>query len=147
MRRPNFPPGVTFGGPPFIGVHIHHDDVRLIRQFRAFKRIRQFGRILHRFGDGTHGPRMRFEVHTNLMRGRWCIRNQVVEAVLSDVVLQLVDNRKPAIIEHKANQLFLCQNGRIQVRVHHHIGTIPTEGDRVPVRRHLRLGDARTPRA
>ena len=51
-------------------------------------------------------------------RGCWGVRKEVVEALLSDVVLQLVDDGKSAVVQNKDDHFLFGQDRRIDIRVH-----------------------------
>jgi hypothetical protein len=75
------------------------------------------------------------------------IGDQVVEAVLAGVVLQLVDDGKAAVVEEEDDQLFLCENRGIDVGVHQEIAAVTDEDDGITVGFRLGLCDARAPAA
>ena len=58
------------------------------------------------------------------------IDEQVVEARHALGLLQPVDDREPAIVADDDDHLVTAENGRIDVRVHHHVGAVADHDDR-----------------
>ena len=78
---------------------------------------------------------------------RWAILDEIVEALIAHVVLQLVDNGESTIVEDNDDQLFLGEDRRIDVRIHQQVRAIAHKNDGVAVGLDFRLRDARAPAA
>ena len=85
----------------------------------------------HCFSVRPHGRGVGFEINGKGVRHCRAVGDQVVKALVAGVVLQLVDHRKAAVIQHADDQLFARQDGRINIRVHQHIRPVTGKDDGV----------------
>ena len=75
------------------------------------------------------------------------ICDQIVEALVSCVVLQLVDDGKAAIVEHDDDELFGGQDSGVNIGVHQQIGPVTDKDDSARIEFFLALRDACAPAA
>ena len=143
----DFPPGVALGCPTFIRVDLHDDDGGFGGGFGALERRGQFGGGGDGFRQRAHRGGMGGEIDEEGVGHCGAIGDEVVEAVLPGVVLQLVDDGKAAIVENEDDQLFLCENRGIDVGVHQEIAAVSDKDDGIAVGFGFRLCDACAPAA
>ncbi len=134
---------MPFGRPALIGVDLHDDHAGAVGSLGALERLGQLRWVRNRFCVRAHGPRMRLEVDGEGVGDGGTILDEVVEARLAGVVLQLVDNGEAAIVEDKDDELLACQNRGINVRVHQQIAAVADEDDGVALRLLFHLRNAR----
>ena len=106
MRCADFPPGVALCRPAFVRIDLHDDHMGFVALFGAPERRTQLTGIGDGFSDCTLCCGMRRKFHREGLGDGRAIGQQVVEAFVAGVVLQLVDDRKSTVVEHQDDQFF-----------------------------------------
>ena len=88
---------------------------------------------------------MAFEVDSERFIHSRAIRDEIVEALAAHIVLQFVDDRKAAVVQHENNHLLCAEHRRIDIGIHQQVGAVTAESDCIPFRFFLTLRNTGAP--